>query len=1158
MRLARLRLRAVLPLAVLLAAAAAPAAGQVASLVRDLNPALQRPPLPRRVGPYLTVDRKIFFLAKAEIGNDLWVSDGTALGTRLLKADLLAEKLLGSLGNLTFFFAGSRLWRSDGTRPGTFAVTPEQDFGLANVSEEEVAFLGGVLYFAGCTPAQGCELWRSDGTREGTRMVADVGPGAEHGTPLELTVVSGRLFFLPNGHPNGFLPRREIWSSDGTREGTALLHRTPSPLFPADLTAAAGRLFFRTVRGAEELWGSDGTPAGTRMLARFAGPVPFLRVLAATGSRLYFLADDGIHGLQVWRSDGTVAGTGRVTAIDLPEPSQIDLLLAEVGGRLLVAGRTRQGASRLWSSGGTPAATVTLVEEGVSRLVEVNGRALFQVSFPLGIDDERRELWASDGTAAGTGRLVNVCSRSECHFPLAYLRFGDHLVFETGGQLPEQLWISDGTRAGTRRHGDVNPFREVAGSGAVGAIERTFFFSREGRAGDHELWVADGTAAGTHAVTTLDRWALGADFRELVPLGDELFFTAAFTVDGPVLWRSAGSAESTVPAADASALALTPSSGSLFFLSDGVAPGLYHHDGTGVVRLTDDGGGEGFLPGAAEMASLHGGRVLFSRRAFEAGVERHELWTSDGTAGGTRSLRFLGSAPASFVAVGGIGYFVSLDLDGELQVWRSDGTEAGTRQLARSADLHFFDFDSPQALGPFVYFRTPELWRMDGVTAAQVFPDSHFTVEDLAAHGGALYFQRHVTGGSALWRWDGTAAPAVQLGTFPEDRFPAPPLELTSGGRYLYFVADDGVHGSELWRSDGSAAGTVMVRDIWPGALSSQPRWLTVAGDRLFFAAGDPVHGVELWESDGTEAGTRLVQDIAPEASSSFPARLIVAGDRLYFSADDGLTGDELWSLALGGTAACRPAPTRLCLGGGRFAVEATWRDFQDNRGAGRAVALTTDTGYFWFFDPANVEVVLKVLDGRGFNEHFWVFYGALSSVGYDLTVTDTQTGLSRRYFNPAGQLASVADTAGFGPLGAYASAATTKEASAAPVLVMARTEPAVATGICVPGADRLCLGGGRFAVEATWKDFQGHQGSGQAVALTADTGYFWFFGPDNVEVVLKVLDGRPVNGKHWVFYGALSSVEYELTVTDVETGVQRVYRNPSGRLASGADTGAF
>jgi hypothetical protein len=252
----------------------------------------------------------------------------------------------------------------------------------------------------------------------------------------------------------------------------------------------------------------------------------------------------------------------------------------------------------------------------------------------------------------------------------------------------------------------------------------------------------------------------------------------------------------------------------------------------------------------------------------------------------------------------------------------------------------------------------------------------------------------------------------------------------------------------------------------------------------------------------------------------------------------------------------CAPSATSFCLSGGRYRVEALWRDPAGNTGAGQAVALTADTGTFWFFGPENVEAIVKVLDGRGINDHVWVFYGALSNVEYSLTVTDTQTGLTRRYFNPQGRFASVGDTQGFGPLGAY----DTKSIAppSAPPLVAGRTDPAAATGSCTPGAQRLCLNGGRFAVEAVWKDFSGRTGTATAVGLTGDTGYFWFFGESNVEVVLKVLDGRPVNGKFWVYYGALSNVEYTLTVTDTATGKVKTYKNPLGRFASSGDTAAF
>jgi hypothetical protein len=125
----------------------------------------------------------------------------------------------------------------------------------------------------------------------------------------------------------------------------------------------------------------------------------------------------------------------------------------------------------------------------------------------------------------------------------------------------------------------------------------------------------------------------------------------------------------------------------------------------------------------------------------------------------------------------------------------------------------------------------------------------------------------------------------------------------------------------------------------------------------------------------------------------------------------DGLHGRELWALPLSGPG-CEPAAAHLCLAGGRFRVEADWRDFQSKAGTGTAVPLSADTGYFWFFDPANVEVVTKVLDGREVNAKFWLFYGALSSVEY--TLTDTATGAVRMYKNPSGNLGSLADTGAF------------------------------------------------------------------------------------------------------------------------------------------------
>jgi hypothetical protein len=104
-----------------------------------------------------------------------------------------------------------------------------------------------------------------------------------------------------------------------------------------------------------------------------------------------------------------------------------------------------------------------------------------------------------------------------------------------------------------------------------------------------------------------------------------------------------------------------------------------------------------------------------------------------------------------------------------------------------------------------------------------------------------------------------------------------------------------------------------------------------------------------------------------------------------------------------------------------------------------------------------------------------------------------------------------------------------------------------------------LCLSTQRFTVSVSWSSDGGvTQHAGTAIPMTGDTGYFWFFDSGNVELVVKVLDGRAINGKFWVFYGALSDVSYTIAVTDTVTHAQRQYVNPQGHMASAADTSAF
>lgn len=256
------------------------------------------------------------------------------------------------------------------------------------------------------------------------------------------------------------------------------------------------------------------------------------------------------------------------------------------------------------------------------------------------------------------------------------------------------------------------------------------------------------------------------------------------------------------------------------------------------------------------------------------------------------------------------------------------------------------------------------------------------------------------------------------------------------------------------------------------------------------------------------------------------------------------------------------PAERTLRLLGDKFRVEVSWRDPGSGRaGFGRAVPGQDPTGYFWFFDGSNLELVVKALDGRSFNGHYWLFYGALSNVEYWVTVTETRTGRTKRYHNPAGSFCGKGDTSAFSASGAATEPAPPLAPAAEPFFLelpadLPPVEAAAAT--CVEDAQTLCLLNDRFRVSVEWQLGNGTSGRGQAIPQSEVSGTFWFFSPGNVELVVKALDGRPLNNKFWFFYGALSDVRYTITVLDTVTGVRNRYRNTAGNLCGKGDTAAF
>ena len=111
----------------------------------------------------------------------------------------------------------------------------------------------------------------------------------------------------------------------------------------------------------------------------------------------------------------------------------------------------------------------------------------------------------------------------------------------------------------------------------------------------------------------------------------------------------------------------------------------------------------------------------------------------------------------------------------------------------------------------------------------------------------------------------------------------------------------------------------------------------------------------------------------------------------------------------------CIATASSLCLGNGRFRVTADWKAGDGSTGHGHGVGLTPNSGYFWFFEAANVEMIVKVLDGCEANQHDWVFAAGLTNVEVTTTVTDIFSGLSKTYTNTQGTpFAPVQDTTAF------------------------------------------------------------------------------------------------------------------------------------------------
>ncbi len=318
----------------------------------------------------------------------------------------------------------------------------------------------------------------------------------------------------------------------------------PGSASPENLTVLGDQLFFRANDGSSgiELWVSDGTEAGTtRVKDIYSGAgSAFPSELTVLGDQLFFQASDGSSGFELWVSDGTEAGTTRVKDIYSGTDSASPFGLTVLGDQLFFRANDGSSGPELWVSDGTEAGTTRVkdINSGSGSAspdeLTVLGDQLF---FRANDGSSGTELWVSDGTEAGTTLVKDINSGFGSAFLGELTVLGDQLFFQANdGSSGTELWISDGTEAGTTLVKDIN---SGSGSALLGELtvlgDQLFFRANDGSSGT-ELWVSDGTEAGTTLVKDIRPGSGSAYPFGLTVLGDQLFFQANDGSSGKELW----------------------------------------------------------------------------------------------------------------------------------------------------------------------------------------------------------------------------------------------------------------------------------------------------------------------------------------------------------------------------------------------------------------------------------------------------------------------------------------------------------------------------------------------------------------------------------------------------------------------------------------------
>ncbi|MDB6131778.1 MAG: hypothetical protein JWM59_21 [Verrucomicrobiales bacterium] len=587
----------------------------------------------------------LFFVAYTEAdGMELWRSDGTAAGTYMVK-DIVPGAyspewpwdiygLVCRLGDKMCFSVktpenGSELWVTDGTAPGTFLLRDIRP-GAESSMPGGFKAVGDWMFFTADDGAHGSELWKTDGTTAGTALVLDLVPGIESGWPNQLTAFSQGVYFQSWG---------EIWKTDGTGAGTVrvagAMEGTASSR-PMHLKSAGGLLYFETTGffgDSLSLWRSDGTASGTVKLPGSG----IISGSAAFGNSLIYCQHSESAGHELWKSGGTAAGAALLKDISPGSDSSSPGNFIAAGSLLFFTAETAAAGRELWRTDGTAAGTRMVADlypgnpgAPLESLTSFGGSVYFFTFFSAGL-----ELWKSDGTAGGT-MVVRTFTRHPfaSRTKLAVSKNRLWFAFGTDSDAGVELWASDGTADGTAVQTVIeSEGQRIRPLGIQGVGDLVFLTAEFFSTLTTGLWSTDGTSGGTHFLEH------GIQEELVATEGNLIFFRSVSPNKGQLrpyqssLWRTDGSPsgtkklhEDTIGVFETRDSRWQAVGNMLYFARNDREHGdeLWKSDGTvaGTVLaadLTGDSGGS-----VPDHLAVHGDHLYFSAATEACGIE---LWS---------------------------------------------------------------------------------------------------------------------------------------------------------------------------------------------------------------------------------------------------------------------------------------------------------------------------------------------------------------------------------------------------------------------------------------------------------------------------------------------------------------------------------------------------